>query len=435
MSTILNSFDTIEQVEKYLYSIPKFGLTGSKAANFNLDRMKRFCKRLGDPQDDFPSIHVAGTNGKGTVCQMLAAVYQTAGYKTGLYTSPHLLDVRERFRINAKDIDDESLLAFFRENKMLFTEEKLTFFELTTVIAFWYFSRENVDIAILETGLGGRLDATNVVKPVVSVITSIGMDHADILGDSISKIAAEKAGIIKPGIPVVTGNLPADARRVISKTVQQTGSSWTEVRECDPEFKNHEIEFEGVGRFADTHFRIPAEGRKRIDAVNAAMCMMATEAASVRLPVSQEAIIDGIQRLNTLFPHHAHFEKLLPDAEWYYDGAHNTESIRILIDELLNRAPAAQWKVVLSFMDDKLTDEVAALWNRFPKLFYFVQEGERAASAERMKERFPGARQVFGIKEIFRTDPERSKSELVIFSGSFYFYEKLRRWMGTMSAK
>ena len=435
MSSTLNSFETIRQVEEYLYSIPKFGLTGSSAANFNLDRMKRFCERLGNPQDHFPSIHVAGTNGKGTTCQMLAAIYQAAGYKTGLYTSPHLLDVRERFRINAEDIDDKSLIAFFRDNEALLNEEKLTFFELTTVIAFWYFSRENVDIAILETGLGGRLDATNVVNPLVSVITSIGMDHADILGDSIAKIAAEKAGIIKPGVPVVIGILPEESREVITKTAQKNDCYWTEATDANPLFSNGFIELEGKGRYSDIHFRIPAEGRKRIDAVNAAMSMLATEAACDRLPVGPDAVTEGIRDFDLLFPHHAHFEKLLPDAEWFFDGAHNVESIQILIDELLSRAPADQWKVVLSFMDDKLTDEVASLWNRFPNLLYYVQKGERAASSERMKQCFPNAVQVFELREIFGQPPEHSKSELVIFSGSFYFYEKIRRWMGTMSAK
>ena len=428
-------FETIGQVEEYLDSIPKFGLTGAGAANFNLDRMFRFCKRLGNPQDQFPSVHVAGTNGKGTVCQMLAGVYQTAGYRTGLYTSPHLLDVRERFRINAKQIDDESLLAFFSENETLIAEEKLTFFELTTVIAFWYFSREQVDIAILETGLGGRLDATNVVNPLVSVITSIGMDHADILGNSIEKIAAEKAGIIKPGRPVITGNLKEQARNVIRAIAEEREAEWTEAMVARPRMEKGVIELEGSGLYEGVSFRISAAGRKQIDAVNAAMCMLATESACERLHVEPDAVTEGIERLNTLFPHHAHFEQLLSDAEWYFDGAHNAESIQILIDELLAKAPPEEWTVVLSFMNDKLTDEVAALWNRFPRILYYVQDRERAASAERMEHHFPNAGQITDLKNVFRGKPELSKSELVIFSGSFYFYEKIRRWMGTMSAK
>ncbi|WP_158278685.1 bifunctional folylpolyglutamate synthase/dihydrofolate synthase [Rhodohalobacter mucosus] len=427
-------FETIEQVEKYLESIPKFGLTGSGAANFNLDRMIRFCSRLGNPQDRFPCIHVAGTNGKGTVCQMLAAVYQTAGYRTGLYTSPHLLDVKERFRINAEEIDDSSLLAFFRENDALIAEEKLTYFELTTVIAFWYFSREKVDIAILETGLGGRLDATNVVNPLVSVITSIGMDHADILGDSIEKIAAEKAGIIKPGKPFVIGNLKKKAREVICRIAAEKGAECLEADTARPVVEDDTFQFEGTGRYKGVRFHSSAEGRKRIDAINAAMTMMATERACERLMVKPEAITEGIERLNSLFPRHAHFERLLPDVEWYFDGAHNAESVEILIDELLSRAPAHEWTVVLSFMSDKLTGEVASLWNRFPRILYYVQDRERAAREEQMKRHFPEGEQITDLKEVFSREQELSKSELVIFSGSFYFYEKIRRWMGTMSA-
>jgi len=434
MTNQSSRFGTIEQVEEYLDSIPKFGLTGAGAANFNLDRIVRFCKYLGNPQDHYPSVHVAGTNGKGTTCQMLAAVYQTAGYRTGLYTSPHLLDVRERFRINAKQIDDESLLAFFRENEALIAGEKLTFFELTTVIAFWYFSNEQVDIAILETGLGGRLDATNVVTPLVSVITSIGMDHADILGDSIEKIAAEKAGIIKTGRPVITGNLKEEARNVIRKAAEEKGSEWIEAESAHPRLEKGVIELNGRGRYEGVRFQINAAGRKQIDAVNAAMCMLATESACERLKVEPDAVTKGIEHLNTLFPYHAHFEQLLPDAEWYFDGAHNAESVQILIDELLAKAPSDEWTVVLSFMNDKLTQEVALLWNRFPRILYHVQDSERAASAERMEHHFPNAGQISDLKDVFRGKPELSKSELVIFSGSFYFYEKIRRWMGTMSA-
>ena len=194
----MSSFNSINDVYKWLNEIPMFGKTGASAANFSLRSIRRFCAELGNPQDTYPTIHVAGTNGKGTTCQMLASVCQSAGYKTGLYTSPHLLDYRERFRVNAAQITEQDLLRFFRRFDELLKRYSLTYFEISTAIAFWFFEQQKVDIAIIETGLGGRLDATNIITPEVSVITSVGLDHTDILGDSLGKIAKEKGGIIKP---------------------------------------------------------------------------------------------------------------------------------------------------------------------------------------------------------------------------------------------
>ncbi|MFO7848119.1 MAG: Mur ligase family protein, partial [Balneolaceae bacterium] len=191
-----------------LESIPMFGRQGKSAANFSLEPIRNFCEKLGNPQNKFRSVHVAGTNGKGTTCRMLASVYQEAGYRTGLYTSPHLADYRERFTVNSKWIPKQYLLRFFQEHSGLIESHKLTYFELSTAVAYWYFSEMETDVAILETGLGGRLDATNIVKPMVTVITSVGLDHTDLLGDTVEMIAAEKAGIIKPNTPVVAGQVP-----------------------------------------------------------------------------------------------------------------------------------------------------------------------------------------------------------------------------------
>src|SRR6056297_4132286 len=150
-----------------------FSDRGKSAANFDLERMQKLCAKLGNPQDDVPLIHVAGTNGKGTTCRMLASVYQSAGYRTGLFTSPHLIDYRERMTVNSEWIKEKDLLRFFQGNEEIIREMKPTYFELATATGFWYFRDERVDVAIIETGLGGRLDATNIIQPVASVITSV----------------------------------------------------------------------------------------------------------------------------------------------------------------------------------------------------------------------------------------------------------------------
>src|SRR5689334_15811510 len=175
------------------------------------------CEKAGNPQHQFKSVHVGGTNGKGSTSHMLAAVLQTAGYKTGLYTSPHLRDFRERFRVNGEMIDKDFVVDFVERIQPAIDEIEPSFFEITVAMAFEYFVREGVDIAVIETGLGGRLDSTNVIVPEVSVITNIGWDHMNLLGDTLSAIAFEKAGIIKPEIPVVIGETAEETKKVFEQ--------------------------------------------------------------------------------------------------------------------------------------------------------------------------------------------------------------------------
>ena len=182
-----------------------FSSIGCTAFKKDLNNTLIICKQLGNPQQKFKSVHIAGTNGKGSVSHMLAAIFQTAGYKTGLYTSPHLKDFRERIRINGELVTEDFVIQFVEKVKPLIEEVKPSFFEITVAMAFTYFAEQQVDIAIVEVGLGGRLDSTNIVLPEVSVITNIGLDHMNMLGNTLEEIAAEKGGIIKEGIPVVIG--------------------------------------------------------------------------------------------------------------------------------------------------------------------------------------------------------------------------------------
>lgn len=188
----------------YLYDrLPMFSKQGASAIKKDLVNIKKLCEALGNPHQQFKSIHVAGTNGKGSTSHMLAAILQTAGYKTGLYTSPHLLDFRERIRVNGETISKDEVITFVETNKFLFEEIQPSFFEVTVAMAFYFFAKQEVDFAIIETGLGGRLDSTNIIHPLISVITNISLDHTSILGNSLQEIAIEKAGIIKERTPLV----------------------------------------------------------------------------------------------------------------------------------------------------------------------------------------------------------------------------------------
>lgn len=195
---------TYTEVIDYLYSrLPMFTRDGASAYKKDLDRTIALCEAVGNPQEKFKTIHVAGTNGKGSSSHMLAAILASAGYKTGLYTSPHLVDFRERIRINGVQISEQFVIDFINSQKDLIEEIQPSFFEATVAMAFDYFAEEKVDIAIIEVGLGGRLDSTNIISPEVCLITNIGMDHMNLLGDTLEEIAGEKAGIIKPNTPVV----------------------------------------------------------------------------------------------------------------------------------------------------------------------------------------------------------------------------------------
>jgi dihydrofolate synthase/folylpolyglutamate synthase len=217
----MNYKETID----YLYSkLPMFTRVGAVAFKKDLHNTLAMCENLGNPQDKFKTVHVGGTNGKGSTSHMLAAIFQQAGYKTGLYTSPHLKDFRERIRINGEMVPEPFVTDFVEQQQSLIEEISPSFFEVTVAMAFAFFASEKVDIAIIEVGLGGRIDSTNIITPELSVITNISLDHTNILGNTLAEIAVEKAGIIKPGVPVVIGETQEETQHVFIKKAAETNS-------------------------------------------------------------------------------------------------------------------------------------------------------------------------------------------------------------------
>ncbi len=215
-----------QQTLNYLYSaLPMFHRIGAAAYKPNLNNTIALCNVLGNPQDSVKCIHIAGTNGKGSVSNMLASILQEAGYRTGLYTSPHLKDFRERIRINGKEISRQYVCRFVEQYKADFEKIKPSFFEMTVGLAFNYFRDKKVDIAIIETGLGGRLDSTNVITPMLSIITNIGYDHMNLLGNTLPEIATEKAGIIKKNIPVVIGESKNELNDLFKKAAERNNAA------------------------------------------------------------------------------------------------------------------------------------------------------------------------------------------------------------------
>ncbi len=340
----------------YLFSFVDYSLVHTihiTPDKFNLERMRMFVHALGDPQTRYPVIHIAGTKGKGSVAAFCASALQTAGYKVGLYTSPHLDDYAERIQVNGLNIPHDALIARVEEIKPLIASiPELTTFEITTALAFDYFAHQQVDVAVIEVGLGGRLDATNVVAPLVTAITSISYDHTQVLGDTLAKIAYEKAGIIKPGVPVVVFPQADDAWLVLRQVAQERGCPLISVdQEYMVEFLHHSLDGQTIKlipRASANHPQSPLElsipllGQHQVwNAVTAYAVLHV--ASNHGLQISDQQIQSGFAHTN--WP--GRFELLQLDPPIVLDCAHNRDSVgklRQTLDEYFQN-----WPVVLLF--------------------------------------------------------------------------------------
>ncbi len=326
---------------------------GKQAYKANLDNTIKLAGYLGNPEEHFKSIHVAGTNGKGSCSHMLASVLQEAGYKVGLYTSPHLKDFRERIRINGKPISKRSVSGFVSRHKAFFEANELSFFEMTVGLAFDHFKKEKVDIAVVEVGLGGRLDSTNIISPEVGVITNIGLDHTQFLGTTLTEIAIEKAGIIKPGIPVVIGETQAETRSIFEKIAKERGAPiYFAEAEIVAEYKT-----DLLGSYQQKNKRT----------VLAALQVL--KKIGWKLP--EAAIENGLQKVVANTGLLGRWQVLGEKPKIICDTAHNREGLTMVLEQLQNE-PFEKLHVVLGMVNDK---EVSNILSLFPKeaTYYFCR--------------------------------------------------------------
>lgn len=331
----------------YLYRLQKHGI------KLGLETMTALMGRLGMPQARYRTLHIAGTNGKGSTAAMAAAVLQSAGYRVGLYTSPHLVEFRERIRVNGEMIA-ESQVAQLTEQLQALCQPDLspTFFEYTTAMAFQHFAETGVDVAVLEVGLGGRFDATNVVTPMACAVTTIALDHQDYLGTTLSSIAFEKAGIIKRGVPVVLGRLDEEARRTIEQVAQERQAP---VFRMDEDFRTEgespsQFSYHGLGLQYDG-LTCALEGRHQLD--NAACALALLEAAAPQgIRVTAESVREGLRAVNWA----GRLEVVDHHPTILLDGAHNPAAAGVLADYLTHSVrshPSRRVVLVLGMMRDK----------------------------------------------------------------------------------
>lgn len=416
-------FDSIEKVDEYLANIPQFQSEGGVAADFNLERFHQCCQALGNPHHHFRAVHVAGTNGKGSTCQLLGAVYKEAGYTTGVYTSPHIIRFNERFKINGNMIPDDSLIYFFQQYHPLFLKYQLTFFEISTALAFWWFAKKEVDVAVIETGLGGRLDATNILDPLVSIITSVSMDHTDLLGNSMEAISREKAGIIKAQTPVVIGAVPQISENLFQETAKEKGSPLHTIEDLSPRFVApgiYELTEGGNKKTIESPMVAP------VQALNLAIVWRTIQVLKEELPVGIEQYLKAMEapELST-----GRFSRLTEARHWYFDGAHNIEAIKALKQAIQTVGSVRNAILVLALMRDKIQPEVMREFSEFKKIYYYPLDFKRSATFKEIKQWLPDAN-LFphgqNQQTLFFKDLD---SELVIFAGSFYFYTTVQDWI------
>ncbi|GAB4425243.1 MAG: folylpolyglutamate synthase/dihydrofolate synthase family protein [Anaerolineales bacterium] len=368
----------------YLYSFVDYSLKHASElakADFNLDRMRALMDELGNPEAQYPIIHVAGTKGKGSVSALCASALGAAGYKTGLYTSPHLQDYAERIQVNGHPIPHADLSALVEEIKPAVARVPyLTTFEITTALGFLYFARQNCDAAVIEVGLGGRLDATNIVTPRVSVITSLSLDHTLVLGDTLDKIAGEKAGIIKAGVPVVSAPQKDEALAVLKKVADEHNSDFTLI--------GRDIEFTTLSRSIDRqtlqlspfnlpplNLTIPLLGEHQVQ--NAAVAYAALKASGLK--VSDQVIQKGFQSAKW----RGRFEIARKEPPIIFESAHNQDSFARMAATLETYFPERQVYLIMGASEDKnLADMFAEMKPKIKKLIATRADHPRALEPE-----------------------------------------------------
>ncbi|HCW07879.1 MAG TPA: dihydrofolate synthase [Cytophagales bacterium] len=368
----------------YLYErLPMFQRVGAAAYKQDLTNTLALCEALGNPRFKFKSIHVAGTNGKGSSSHMLAAVLQTAGYKTGLYTSPHLKEFTERIKINGQEVSRDFVVDFVKRITPAIEKIQPSFFETTVAMALDYFAQEQVDIAVIEVGLGGRLDSTNVITPEVSLITNISWDHADLLGDTLQKIASEKAGIIKPNVPVIISERQENIDDVFIVKSKATGSPILFAEEmCE------------VSSLGDGNFEVSIQNQKKKYTLDlqgqyqkknlAGVLAVIEELKKKGFEVSDENIAQGLKNTIPLTGLKGRWQKLSDSPLIVCDTGHNEAGIREVLDQI-SKQKFSQLHMVWGMVKDKDVSKILSQLSTSARYYFCQAKIPRAMNADELK--------------------------------------------------
>ena len=411
-----------QETLQYLYDrLPVFHLVGSSAYKPGLENTVRLLEHLDNPHQKFHSVHVAGTNGKGSVSHLLAAILQEAGYRVGLYTSPHLVDFGERIRVNGKMIDEQYVVDFINRNLTTIENIKPSFFELTMAMAFSYFADQNVDIAVIEVGLGGRLDSTNIIHPELSIITNIGFDHTEFLGNTLAAIASEKAGIIKAKVPVVIGETLPETKPVFVAKAALMNSNIVFADAVNlPDFKY----FDGdkmIFSYQNQTYQSGLIGLyqlKNLSTIFAAIGALKDKGYLI----SPEAVRSGIAHVCRITGLRGRWERLQSNPAIIADTGHNVHGIQ----EVVNQLKYQEYKtlrIIIGMVNDK---DISGVLQLLPKdaVYYFTQaKGKRALPAAELQHKataytLNGKCYVIIQEALYEALSEAEKTDLILITGS-----------------
>ena len=395
------------QTLDYMYSqLPMFQRIGPAAYKADLSNTMALCDHLGHPENSFKSVHIAGTNGKGSVSHMIASILQEAGYKTALYTSPHLKDFRERIKINGQMIAEEKVIDFISAHKKSFEGLGLSFFEMTVGMAFDHFRTEKVDIAIIETGMGGRLDSTNVLTPLLSLITNIGYDHTQFLGETLEEIAGEKAAIIKAGIPAIIGETQEEISKVFTSRAKKAGTR---------------LLFADQAIHTDLHPPLPGAWQKKnmISAIAAI-----DELTRQGFEVDEDQLRKGLENIVLNTGLSGRWQELQQDPLVICDIGHNREGIREVIN-MIGQTPHRQLHFVLGLVADKNVDPVLQLLPSQARYYLCKADIPRAMDAQELKNK-ASANNLNGdhypsVKKAYQAALENANPDDLVFVGGSTF--------------
>jgi len=385
---------TYQQTIEYLFTrLPMFSRIGAAAFKKDLTNTIKLCEYLGNPHKKIKSIHVAGTNGKGSVSHMLAGILHTAGYKTGLYTSPHLKDFRERIKCSGPEklemINEKFIVDFTEKIKPMIEEIEPSFFEITVAMAFEYFAQQKIDVAVIEVGLGGRFDSTNIITPELSVITNIGWDHMNILGDSLEKIAFEKAGIIKEGIPVVIGETLPEIRSVFEKEASEKRSAIhfaaQQRNATNWEWKNHQLIVE-IAELHKTDRQVYHLDLPGLYQSHNLLTVLEASAVLHRLGynLSEKIIKDALERTKKLTGLHGRWEIIHDNPTVVLDVGHNEDGIKQVVQQI-ELTDYHELHIIIGVVKDKETEKVLALLPHFAHYYFTQAHIPRALPADILK--------------------------------------------------
>jgi len=420
---------TYEQTIHYLYrKLPLYSQLGIRAYKADLTNTLALCEMMGNPQNKIKTIHIAGTNGKGSVSHILSAIFQQCGYKTGLYTSPHLKDFRERIKVNGKMISKKFVSYFVEKTKSFSEQINPSFFELTFVMALQYFAEQHTDIALIETGLGGRLDSTNVITPQLSVITNISYDHTDILGNTLDKIAFEKAGIIKNNVPVVIGETTDETKNVFIAKANECNSPIVFAEEqfkvVKTKFNNHslEVELKNNSSGKNNSFKLDLNGiyqQKNLRTV-----LTAIDVLKKTFSLQDENISYALSHVKKLTGLHGRWEIIHHSPLVVLDVAHNADGIE-QVTKQINTTKHHCLHIIFGMVKDKDPQPVLALLPKNATYYFTKAHIPRALPEDKLMQK-AAAYQLYGntyasVNEALKDALTRSlHDDLIIVCGSVF---------------